>query len=248
MAIFFLTSIQEKVFRAVEQEPYSVTDIARKSKLPRTSVAKALVALEKIQFVKSRKIREKNRRVYMRSSIEDIEGQIKHFESILFDTHHKKDTLPFSEESFVRVESGERAIYEALYNLVSYRKNERIYILQHKNTPKDFIELLGIDGVAAINTKASENGLILISVRGGDMDSYIESVPLLKQSYKNRITKTHTVADVFFEEKTSLYATRGSLLFVNLRDKTVIHLNDKALSSALIKFFELATHHISRKK
>lgn len=84
MSLFFLTTIQEKTFATLSDEPQSVTELALLAKLPRTSVAKALTMLEKIGLAKGRKLREKNKHVYMRQDVDRIEQKIENFkESVL---------------------------------------------------------------------------------------------------------------------------------------------------------------------
>lgn len=151
-----------------------------------------------------------------------------------------------AEESEIKVFSGKEAVFSVLTEIVETRKGERLYIYQGKDGPSSWIEFLGLEKVVAINKKLTENGLIAISVRSHKTKDEVSSRPKLHESYAERIMKTHPILDHFFEEKTSMYVSRGICIFVNLKTGFAFKIEDRLFSSTLIKMFELISESLKR--
>lgn len=236
MSFFFLTDIQEKVFRSVTEAFSSVTEIAHHAKMPRTSVAKALERLESIGLVHSRKVREKNKHLYSRVTSEEVDEKIENLKSSIFEKEKTlKKSISFFGEQPISFFSGREGILSTIHDIISSRKNQKVYVVQGKDAAESWVSYLGNEEVLALHRKIVENELIVVSVRGDGLKGEIEHREHIKKSYTGRVMRVHAIPDSFFQEKTSVYAFRNTLLFVNLKKEYAIKINDYDIAQSFIK-------------
>ncbi len=247
MSLFFFTIIQEKVFWKVTDVPVSVTEIAEKARLPRTSVAKALDKLESLGLVASRKVRDKNRHLYVRSSKEEIQKIVDGFKASLFEKGEVKEkNFSLHNEESTSMYYGKESIFSVVSEMIELRKNERLYIVQGKDAPLSWVTFLGEKDILEIHKITKENEVIIVSLRGDSFKKEILDRASLKKSYEGRVSSTFSMPDEFFEEKTSLYATRGFVLFINLKKEYAFKIEDKALSAVVIKLLQFILKKTNR--
>lgn len=248
MSLFFLTKIQEKVFWSLGEGPISVTDLAKQIKVPRTTVAKALVMLKDIGLATSRKVREKNRHLYERAKQEDINNQIESLRSELFnsDTTESKKTFSLDSEESLGVYTGKKGVYSAMQAFLTLRKGERVYVAQGKDAVESWTSFLGEEKILQIHENVRENKTIVVGIRSEGIKNEVFLRKNLQKSFEGRIASSHAIPDEFFEEKTSLYVSRGLLLFVNLKKGHAIRIDDKLFSQVLIKLFQFIIKRANR--
>jgi DNA-binding transcriptional ArsR family regulator len=235
MSLFFLTKIQEKVLVHVGESPQSVSEISKSANMPRTSVSRALEALESLNFVHRRKIRNKNMALYSRVSADILDEKITEFgEDVL--KIKRKSKYSLANESSVEVYSGKKEISKAIHSFIDSKKGKRAYVLQAKRGT-DWVEYLGEDDVLAIHKKLVENKLIVISFYSEETENLIRSRPVVRESIVKRITRHHILPNKIFEEKVALYISEGTVLFVNLKQGVAFKVEDRAFGTVLHKIF-----------
>ena len=223
MSLFFFTIIQEKVF-------WKVTDIP---------VSLGLVA--------SRKVRDKNRHLYVRASKEEIQKIVDGFKASLFAKGEVKErNFSLHNEESASMYYGKEAIFSVVSEMIELRKNERLYVVQGKDAPLSWTTFLGEREILEIHKITKENEVIIVSVRGESFKKEIMEREAIKKSYEGRVSSTFSIPDEFFEEKTSLYATRGFILFINLKKEYAFKIEDKALSSVVIKLLHFILKKTNR--
>lgn len=213
----------------------SVTSIALRANLPRTSAAKALVFLESIGLVHSRKVREKNRHVYFRATVEEIIKKTDEAKTALLGKKYKGSLgVPYGENSSVVVHNGKDAILAIIYKIISLHAGERVHILQGTNTADAWNKVIGLEEALKINDTFNKNGILWVGLRS---DSFIKELKkkTLDASYKGRIGNIHVLPDMYFEESTAAYIFKGTILFVDLVNVVAIEINDKKIVSIFKK-------------
>lgn len=235
-SIFFLTSLEEKVFLSTQEDFLSVTQIALCASAPRTSTFKALQKLETLGLVHSKKVRLKNQHTYSRASDDEI---IKRLDLVKKKITSKKDDstpLHLDKSLFVNVYSGKGSISERLIAMMSQEKGGRIYTLQSSGTGKAWIGRLDEDVLLRIQTLFKERGLIVVGILGA---SYSDSIKKYKknltETLKGRLDDTHIIPDNFLEDKTALYVYKSVTLFVDIEKLHAVEIHNQLFSRVLKK-------------
>ena len=227
----------------------SVTGIAHLAKVPRTSAFKALQKLKVIAFVESKKIRLKNQHLYKRVQESQIGDAIDYIKKDIL-----KLTLPQAEESLhsnnkdfpVVYLSGKNTITASLIKMMSMEKGERIFTIQASGTTKEWIKKIGEENVLQIHKLFKDNGLIVVSVQGNKSPKDFGYSKEVLESFRGRLNDSHIVIDDFFENKTSLYVYRSTVLFVDLTNLVGIEIRNKLFSNVLKKIIYFMSHKTER--
>lgn len=248
MSIFFLTSIEEKVFFTIPTDNFlSVTDIADLAKLPRTTVSKSLIKLENIGLVFGKKIRNKNKHVYQRSSYKDISEKVDSFKEKLSDG--ASESVPQSLSVFKKsgiscnVYSGSDGLFRIIVEMINKVSVGRIYMVQPHDAMDAWIKLIGVEKVNYIHETLKEKGRVLVSVRADDLQNKINLSRDIKGAYKQRLESSHVIENEYTESKLSLYVYDSTILFINLEDVVAFRIENKKMASSLKKMVTyMATH------
>lgn len=236
MSLFFLTRNEEKVYFATGDTQESVTEIARKVKIPRTSAEKALKNLEKLGLVVGRKVREKNKHVYLRADQNSVNALVEDFRaSLLGKNKAEKMVCKKDEQHKVTIFSGREGIIESLYHMLSIRVNERVYGIQGSDALKSWLAYLGEEEVVRLHNVIKENKLIMVGVRSSAVKKDVLTKMHIRQTYKGRLAQTHAIPDEFFQDKLSIYVFRDTLLFINLQEEVAFEVVDKVVVSGILK-------------
>lgn len=250
MSIFFLTKIEDKVFRILPADFVSVTSIAMLAKVPRTSAFKALVKLEELQLVQSKKIRLKNQHLFKRQTIEEINTIFESIrESLLHDGGYTKDVLVNDHsENSIYFFKGKQNIILTLDKMLTLEKGERIYTVQASGVLEDWIKYLGEKEVVLVHKKLVDKGLILVSVQGDKLLKEYKYAEEIKESFKGRLNLVHTISDEFLERNTALYVYRSTILFINIEKLEGTQIENKQFASALKKIITFISQKIERSR
>lgn len=236
MSLFFLTKNEEKVFFATSSLGLSVTDIAKKARVGRTSTQKALESLEKMGLVCGKKVRYKNRHLYTKTddnTINDIVESIR--ASLLGRSLVKKYGITLSPSCKVNVFKGKNGIIETLERVLSIRVNERIYGTQGPDGVSSWIEYLGKEEILRLHSIIKKNQLIMIGFRAESIKQKFKHEKEVMGSYKGRLSQTHALPDEFLQEKFSLYIFRDTVLFIDLQNEVAVEVADIIVASGLVK-------------
>lgn len=239
MSVFFLTKNQEKVFLVLREEPESVTMIALRAKLPRTSVGKALVSLTELGLVKGRKVREKNRHLYHKISAEEIIQKVDAVKNTLVGKQfHGRMSFPYISSGTIAIHTGKEAILTAIHTIVSLYAGERVYVLQGTNIPESWNRVIGTKEASSINDAFNKNGLIWVSLRSKSFIAEFKKKSLDKH-YRGRIGDVHVLPDECFEDNVATYVFKRSILIVDLEHVVALEINDKKIAGTFKKIFKV---------
>lgn len=234
--IFFLTTLEEKVFLALSDEQNSVTCIASFAKVPRTSAFKALQKLEVLGLVKSKKIRLKNQHTYTRVSDGELLEKFELIKKKILKSKEKVASLKIDDSSSVSVYVGKEIVIERLRAMMSQDRGGRIYTLQASGTTKEWIHAIGEEAVLDIHTLFKEKELIVVGIQGEAYSHHIKKyAKKVVESFKERLDDLHIIPDEFLEQKTALYIYKSTILFINIEEYQALEVHSSSLSKVLKK-------------
>lgn len=237
MSVFFLTKTQEKVFLALQEEGESTSSLALRTKLPRTSVGKALHALAVLGLVKGRKVRDKNRHLYCKVSAEEIIAKVDAVKNTLIGKEfHGRMSFVHSAAGSIAVHTGKEAILTAIHAIVSLYAGERVYVLQGTGVPEAWNRVIGIKEAMKINDTFNKNGLIWVSLRSKSFIAEFKK-KALETHYRGRIGDVHVLPDECFEDNVATYVFKRSVLVVDLENVVALEINDKKIAAMFKKIF-----------
>lgn len=235
-SIFFLTTLEEKVFLALSDELNSVTSIAISAKVPRTSAFKALQKLEALGLTKSKKVRLKNQHAYTRVSDGELLEKLELIKKKVLRRKEKIASIKIDHDSLVSVYTGKEVVVERLRIMMSQDRGGRIYTLQASGTTKEWINAIGEEAVLGIHTLFKEKELIVVGIQGEAYSHHIKKyTKKVVDSFKERLDDLHIIPDEFLEQKTALYIYKSVILFVDIEKYQVLEVHSHTLSKVLKK-------------
>ncbi len=237
MGLYFFTKNEQKVFLILTDKPESVTCLAKNAKVPRTSTEKVLKRLVFLGFAIGKKVHNKKRHLYSRASLQSINEIVESFRlDLLGSKVINKIGVKVSEECLVNIYSGREGIINSLKHMLSIRSHERVYGVQGADSLADWVQYLGEKEVVNLHSIIKQNNIIIVSLRSGKLKKEVaDKNRKIKESFKDRLSQSHSIPDKFFHEKLSIYVFKDTILFIDLKSETAIELVHKPSASGFLK-------------
>ena len=233
--ILGLNSTEKKILRAISTYSFSITDIASKTGLPRTSLLYILKKLEKRSL--AIKIRDNKRFTWKSNVIKSIR-QVQHA------TTHADPSII--------VHRGAKAIFEILEEWKQLPKNTRVSGIQPDKSVRQALRKNKVTDLLRINEDIKKQGLIVEGiVHEKSVSSIISEIGTkharnMFNSFVGRLEDYVKIPDEFADVESEIYIYKNTAHIINWHTEIAISIHDKDMVELLKAMFSCVKEMGSR--
>ncbi len=234
--ILGLTKVEKAVFAMLSFESsFSVSDIAKKAKIPRTS---ALPALERLRDRKlSRKTNIGKRTFWKKVKKENLKKELDNLSLSIgiedeLEKIKKVVDIKVSKKEELMIIRGFENILEFQENIISQTSLERIYLIQGSEIAEEVKKRNFLGGFIKLNKLVKEKGIIteLIASENtlGIYKKLMKEDEFWRESVSERLLDMHAIENTSLENNVSEIAIyKDMALITNWKEETMVVIKNK---------------------
>jgi hypothetical protein len=230
-----LQPTEKAIIKAVEYSPRNISDIARDTKIPRTSLLYMLKKLQRRKLVIQKK---QGRRTLWESNLTVASKQ-----------------MP---DKNITVYRGVPTIFKIMEEWTTLPKNTRVVGIQPDKSIKQSLRKNSLSNWLRINEGIKHNSLIIEGiVHEKSVNSIISEVGKDKakkifDSFVGRLEDYVKIPDEFADVESEIYICKGSAYIINWNKEIAIGIHDKDMTNLLMSMFscvkEMGTRYSQNEK
>lgn len=239
-AIAFLgLSPKEKLILGAleEKESYLTSDLARKTKIARTTVHFLLKKLLRRGLVS--RVKAANHKEWQLAEREQILGNIK---SLFIGLEQSSEALGRIETTALGVEvlRGKNKIKECYRRIFEAGKINRIYFIQGNKSAEVALKKIEKEYFFDFHKELKKRGIIMEGVVGECVLKLFKTLSLWElKSHLGRMIVGHIVPDVYADFSVDILMFKNTVLIVNIDEENIIILRNDSICKIFKNFFEL---------
>ncbi len=246
-ALLNLTRDEERIFLATQREPLNISDLARKTKIPRTTLYTALASLKNRGFIESRR---KGKAVFI---VALPYNEIQKLLTGAATSLTQSGTLPIIKKHEDGKTSGFTLVYgkEAMLKIwesFASKDMKRMYAIQPTLSLVNTVKLFKPGEFVPINQKIKKNKIIMEAIMKEDgfptyMKLYANQPAVQKaiiKSFIGRAADTVLVDNQFLNSNAELIMTPHFACLMNWEKEVGIKIENKDMVDFLLELFKLA--------
>lgn len=237
LALFDLSSKEEKVLLAIIGGLDTPLSIARETKVTRPAVYDILEKLKKRGLVKS-KITE-GKKTWHLIEQRELASSLYEAKKVLLSFSDGREEVEGVQDSFIVLHRGKEAVRKILYDMFQSHAHDRFLTISGLSPISDWITLLGQEDIGAINRIIKKNGLIteLIAPQGWIEEHYKALGAEWAKDYEGRTAATVYADKNYFNHGAQMFAFKDSLYLLALGDQLIIELRHSDIQKMILSIY-----------
>jgi len=233
------------VLQVLKGMPHAkVTLLAKKTKLPRTTVAFLLHNLQKRGLVKQIKIA--NHKEWQLTEDENLALQ---FRKLINNLEMYSEVIGKIEDKslIIDVFRGEKRIIEAAKQILKFKIHERVYYIQSTSSARYQIAHFAEDFYIDFQTKLKKSGIVMEVIAAEGILPYFNKLSKKGlESHLGRPIISYLVPDMYVDFDADILLHQNNVMIINYKDESIIRIKNKLIAVIMMNLFELIKIH-SRK-
>lgn len=244
--IIGFTKDESKVYRALADEPFTVANVTKKTRLARMTCHYILIRFLKRGLVS--RMKRQRHFLYTKISPEEVATHI----ATLSDSVGKSELPSTSRDARVSVHKGKQSIY-ALYEKVCKESvGERVYTIQPTASTKYIFDHYSVHELDRLHVLMGENELIIDDIIEEDFfqpiyEKHGAGFESAIQTLLDRMTATYALPEGSLASKSDMVIFGDVVLFIDWKEEIALEIRVAeivALCLDLFKTFKSQTRHI----
>ncbi len=243
--MLFLEALDMQIMDAIPTAK-SLQEIARETKIPRTSVAYNLKNLVGRGLVETSKYGKRLRYIALTNSklVEYVE---KGLDEINIANTEKKGARikPTKENEFI-IYIGIKDIVPAYARIAAENKNERVKAIQHHRSYREIFEKASAKLIEEFNDAIRKNNIIVDGILNNSAyKDYMAEIKANPDKYKSateglneRSADYHVFADNLFDYDAEIWLFKSTTLLINWHEEVAIEITNASMTGFIRDMFE----------